>query len=77
MKKYLKYIEIAPIAVLTTIFVLFKENGHDNLIKKCKTQFIKIILSILVIGFLFFMLVHTKINKFLLTIIPNCGSICT
>jgi hypothetical protein len=69
MIKYFQYIEIIPLALLTMFFLLFQENGHNNVIKKCRSHCIKIIISLLVMGFLFFMLVHTTINKYLILII--------
>ena len=69
MIKYFDYIEIVPLTLLTMFFILFRENGHEDALKKCKVCFIKIVISFLVMGFLFFMLVHTKINRYILFII--------
>ena len=69
MMKYLEYIEIIPIAILTMLFTFHKEKEHHNVIKSCKKTCIKIVITLLVISFLLFMLVHTNINKYVIFII--------
>lgn len=63
------YMELIPITLLTLLFIGFQNDDRHHMTKECKKTLIKVIISLLVMGFLFFMLIHTNINKFILIII--------